>query len=135
VHTVWVWLHLLGAALWLGGVVFLGVLVIVAYRALDRPLFRQVARLAGRAFAGLSVVAWLLILVSGLALATEMRWPRLIVEKTGLAVLVVIGTAVHVVTGMRTESRTAITISRSVGVLVLLGTLVIFWIGVRVAES
>jgi hypothetical protein len=130
---VLVWLHLVGAALWLGGLVTLAAAVLVAYRALPRDSFRLLVRRLGWTFAGLSALAWLLIGSSGIALAFGLGWPRLVVVKTGLAVALLAATALHVATGRLRESRLAVTVSRALAVLVFAGTLVIFWLGVRVA--
>jgi putative copper export protein len=53
--TVLVWLHVVGAAIWLGGLVTLATTVVVALRTLPRELFRAFVRRAGWAFAALSV--------------------------------------------------------------------------------
>jgi hypothetical protein len=130
---VLVWLHLVGAALWLGGLATLAATVLAAYRVLARESFRLLVRRVGWTFAGLSAVAWLLIGGSGIALAFGVGWPRLVVVKTGLAAAVLAATALHVATARLTESRLAVTVSRALAVLVFAGTLVAFWLGVQVA--
>ena len=75
-----VWLHVVGAALWLGGLVTLAVAVLVAFRSLPREQARLFVRNAGRAFAIVSVVAWILLAVSGLTFASQRHWPQLVVE-------------------------------------------------------
>ena len=129
-----VWLHLVGAALWLGGLVMLAVTVVVALRTLPRELFRAFIRRAGWAFAALSAVAWLLIGVSGVVLAGQAGWPAVVRVKTILGTAILAATAVHVVTGRLTASRVAIVTSRTLALLVLLGTLAIYWLGVQAAS-
>ncbi len=127
------WLHLVGAAVWLGGLVTLTAAILVALRTLPREEFRGFVRSTGRAFAGIAVAAWLLIGVSGLFMAGSLHWPRLAVDKAWLGGLLIVATGAHTVTGMRTESRVLVMTSRFLAVLVFLGTLWIFWLGVRLA--
>jgi hypothetical protein len=131
--TALVWLHLVGAYLWLGGLVTLALIVAVALRTLPRPEFRAFVRRVGWAFAGLSALAWLLIAASGLPMAVRLGWPAPVRAKTAVAGAVLAATALHVVAGRRTASRAAVTASRVLAALVLLGTLVIFWLGARAA--
>lgn len=131
--AVLVWLHLVGAALWLGGLVTLAVAVLVALRTLPRELFRAFARRAGWAFAVISVAAWLLIGASGLLMAGQAGWPAVVRAKTVLAGAVLAATALHVVTGRLTASRAAVLTSRTLALLVFLGTLAVFWLGVQAA--
>jgi hypothetical protein len=128
-----VWLHLVGAALWLGGLVTLAMAVLVGVRTLPREAFRRFVRQAGWGFAGLSALAWLLIGSSGLLLAGQMGWPRLVVVKTALAGGLLAATALHVLTGRLTGSRSAVLTSRVLALLVFAGTLAVFWMGVEVA--
>ena len=101
---------------------------------------------AGRSFAVASGIAWLLIAVSGAAMA----WPRLdyslaalprtgfgrlLEAKTGLALAAVALTAAHTVAGRRTGSRAAIVASRAISPLLLLVTFGIFWFAVRMTEG
>ncbi len=133
--TVLVWLHLLGAAIWLGGLLTLGLTVVVAVRALPRAEFRVYVRRAGWAFAGLSGAAWLLIGVSGLVMAGRLGWPALIRVKTALAAALLVATLAHVLTGRRAGSRLATVTSRALAFLVFAGTLAVFWLGVLAAEQ
>jgi putative copper export protein len=127
------WVHLLGAALWLGGLVTLALAVVLAFRTLPREHARAYVRSAGRAFAALSAVAWLLLAVSGLPFAAQRHWPQLVLEKVGLAVVVLLATVVHTLLGMRTASRPAVLASRALSVLIFAGTLYLFWMGVELA--
>ena len=142
----WRLIHLVAAAFWLGGMIFLAFVAVIAARTLDRTTFRRLMSRTGRAFAVGSVVAWVLIAVSGAAMA----WPRLgygltelastsfghlLEAKTGLAALLVILTGVHTVTGRRTDSRVAIIASRVISLLLFLITLAIFWLAVRMTEG
>lgn len=131
---VLVWLHLVGAALWLGGLVTLAMAVLVALRALPRDLFRAFVRQAGWAFAGLSGLAWLLIAVSGLLMAGRLGWPPVIRIKTVVAAMVLAATVLHVLTGRLTTSRLAVVTSRTLALAVFGGTLAIFWLGVQAAQ-
>lgn len=131
---VLVWLHLVGAALWLGGLVTLATAVLVALRTLPGELFRAFVRRAGWAFAVLSAAAWLLIGVSGILLAGQAGWPPLVRAKTGLGAAILAAVALHVVTGRLTTSPPAIVTSRALALAVFLGTLAIFWLGVQAAS-
>jgi len=142
----WRLIHLVAAAFWLGGLIFLAVVAVIAARTLDQPTFRRLMSRTGRAFLFGSVIAWALIAVSGAAMA----WPRLgysfsaiprtdfgrlLETKTSLAVLVVALTGVHAMAGRRTDSRRSIAVSRVVSTLLFLVTLGIFWLAVRMTEG
>src|SRR5215470_17890334 len=124
--AVLLWLHLVGAALWLGGLVALAMAVLVALRTLPSEMFRVFVRHAGWAFAGLSTLACLLI-------AGRLGWPELVRIKTAVAGALLAATALHVVTGRVPASRLAVATSRALAVLIFGGTLVIFWLGVEAA--
>lgn len=130
---VLVFLHLIGAALWLGGLVTLGAVALSGLRVLPPESFRRFIRHAGWAFAGLSAVAWALIAGSGLAMAVALGWPALVVAKAVLGGAVVVAAALHVVTGRRHTSRVAVRVSRGLALAVFVATLVVFWLGVQVA--
>ena len=125
--------HLLGAAVWLGGLVTLAVVVLVAYRGLDRQAFRVLVRRAGWAFAALSVAAWLLLAASGLTLAVRHGWPALAIVKTVLGAVVLLAAAAHVFTGRRRDSKPLVMLSRTLSVLIFAATLALFWLGVQLA--
>ena len=142
----WRLIHLVAAAFWLGGMIVLAIVAVIAVRTLDRSTFRGLMSRTGRAFAVASVAAWTLIAISGAAMA----WPRLsftlgalastsfghlLQAKTGLAVLAVILTAVHTVAGRRTDSRMALIASRVISPLLFAVTLAIFWLAVRMTEG
>ncbi len=122
---------MVAASIWLGGLVMLGAATVVALRTLERDDFRRFIRAAGRTFAVLAAGAWLLLGLSGLALAHEHGWTRPLVLKTGLAVLVVAMTVAHTLLGARTGSRAAVMSSRALSVLILVATLLIFWIALN----
>ena len=128
-----VWLHLVGAGLWLGGLASLAVVILTALRTLPRESFRLLVRRVGWTFAALSAVSWLLIGGSGIALAVRLGWPSLVVLKTAVGAALLLASALHVLTGRLTASRPAVTVSRGLAVLVFAGTLWIFWLGVEVA--
>lgn len=109
----------------------LGAATVVSLRTLEPDDFRRYIRAAGRAFAVLAAGVWLLLLLTGLALAAEHGWTRLLVIKTGLAVLAVAMTAAHAGLGARTGSRAAVMSSRALSVLILGATLLIFWIALN----
>jgi putative copper export protein len=132
--AVLVWIHLVGAALWLGGLATLALAVLVALRTLPRELFRAFVRRAGWAFAILSAGAWLLIGATGLLMAAQLGWPALVRVKTVVASIVLAATILHVLTSRRTTSRLVVATSRTLALLVLAGTLVIFWLGVQAAS-
>src|SRR5215469_3263944 len=125
--AVLVMLHLVGAALWLGGLVTLAVAVLVALRTLPSATFRAFVRRAGWAFAGQSTVAWLLM-------AGRLGWPAPVRVKTALGGALVAATALHVVTGRLTAWRPAVMASRALALLVFGGTLAAFWLGVQIAS-
>ena len=142
----WRLIHLVAAAFWLGGLIFLAFVAVIAARTLDRPAFRRLMSRTGRAFAVGSVVAWTLIATSGAAMA----WPRLgyslnqlestsfghlLEEKTRLMVLLLILTGVHTVASRRTDSKAAIVASRILAPLLFVVTLGIFWFAVRMTEG
>jgi putative copper export protein len=142
----WRLIHLVAAAFWLGGMMLLAVIAIIAARTLDKPTFGRFMARVGQAFAAAAVVAGVMIAVSG----TAMAWPRLgyslsalprtdfgrlLETKTSLAVLVVALTAVHTLAGRRTDSRRAIAVSRLVSPLLFVVTLGIFWLAVRMTDG
>ena len=130
--TLLVWLHLVGASLWLGGLVTLAAVVLVAARTVPRDAFGRFVRTAGWTFAGLSGLAWALLGVSGLVLAARLGWPVLAVVKSALGGGLLAAAALHVVTG-RSARRAVVLVSRGLAVLLLIGTLVAFWLGVQLA--
>jgi putative copper export protein len=142
----WRLIHLVAAAFWLGGMIVLAIVAVIAARTLDRPTFRGLMSRTGRAFAVASVAAWTLIAISGAAMA----WPRLgftlgglastsfgrlLEAKTGLAALAVIFTAMHTIAGRHSSSRGALIASRVISPLLFAVTLGIFWLAVRMTEG
>ena len=123
----------------------LAVVAIVSSRTLDRATFRRLMSVVGRAFAVGSAIAWLLIAVSGVAMA----WPRLgyslsglstsfghlLEAKTGLAAVAVVLTGVHTLAGRRPDSRGATTLSRAISPILFVLTVAIFWLAVRMTEG
>lgn len=142
----WRLIHLVGAAFWLGGLILLAVVAAVAARTLDSATFRLFMSRSGQHFAAGSMVAGLLVAGSGAAMA----WPRLhhslaalqttgfgrlLGVKTTLAIVVAGLTVAHSVAGRRGGSLRAIALSRAISALILLLTLVIFWLAVRMTEE
>ena len=128
-----VFVHLLGAAVWLGGLVTLAVVILVAQAALEREAFRTLVRRAGWAFAALSAGAWLLLATSGLALAARHGWPTLASVKVGLGAAVILAAAAHVFTGRRRDAKTMAAVSRTLALAIFAATLALFWLGVQLA--
>jgi len=128
------WLHLVGAAIWLGGLTALAVAVVTGSRTLPREPFRRFVRTLGWAFAGLSALAWVLIAVPGLIMAAALRWPELAVAKTGLGAAILLASGLHVATARLTASRLAIVTSRALALAIFVATLAVFWLGVQLAS-
>lgn len=128
-------LHLLGAAVWLGGLVTLAVVIVVAFRSLEREAFRLLVRRAGWAFAALSAAAWLLLAASGLALAFRHGWPQLAVVKAILGGAVILAAVAHVFTGRHRDSRPFVVVSRTLSLLIFAATLALYWLGVKLAAG
>lgn len=125
--------HLLGAALWLGGLATLATVVVVAQRTLERDDFRLLVRRAGWAFAALSAGAWTLLAASGLALAIRHGWPQPAVVKAVLGGAVLVAAGAHVLTGRRRDSRPFLIVSRTLSPLIFAATLALYWLGVKLA--
>lgn len=97
--------HLIAAAIWAGGLVFLGVAAGVARATLGEPERIEFFRRLGRRFAVVAGVAAVLLAASGAKLATddlagwgaltETGFGRILLSKIILFALVVIEAAVH----------------------------------------
>jgi uncharacterized membrane protein len=116
------WLHLLGVATFVGGQLMLALVVTPALRGQDPALMRG----AARRFGIVSVVALLLIIGTGAAMASHFeRWSDATLHwKIGLLVLVFVLTGLH----------TRVPYTRAISYLVLVTSLVIFWLGVALAH-
>jgi len=140
----WRLIHLVAAAYWLGGLIVLAMVAVVARRNLEPASFRKVMAGSGRAFLAGSVIAWLAIAVSGVALARshlhnlgELRttsWGNTLEAKTGLAVVAVTLSAVHSVAG-RHRSTGWVKASRFLSPIILIVTVGIFYLAVRLTEG
>lgn len=98
-------LHLIGAAVWAGGLVFLGVAAVVARRTI--PPAERIAffRMLGRRFALVAAVAAAAIAATGIEMATErlpswsalfdLDYGRILFAKIVLFALAVVEAAVH----------------------------------------
>jgi putative copper export protein len=145
VDEAWRLLHLIAAAYWLGGLIALAMLAVVAHRLLEAEAFRALMTRAGRAFLAGSVVAWALIAVSGVSMAAgrlhnlgELQstgWGRTLELKSGIALVAIILTAVHSVAGARSSSTGWVATSRVLSPLILVTTLAIYYLAVRLAEG
>ena len=143
--VAWRLIHIVAAAYWLGGLIVLAVVAVVARRNLDPAAFRNVMARAGRAFLAGSVIAWLAIAVSGVAMATshlhslgELRatsWGNTLETKTGLALVAVALTAAHSVAGGSNRSAGWIRASRFLSPMILIVTVGIFYLAVRLSEQ
>ena len=131
--SILVWLHLIGAGIWLGGLVGVTMAVVVGSRTLPREFFQRFVRTLGWAFAGLSVLAWLLIAIPGLLMAAALRWPELSVAKTAFGAGILLASGLHLATARLTASRVAVIASRALALGIFLSTLVVFWLGVQLA--
>jgi putative copper export protein len=143
VETTWRLLHLAAAAYWLGGLIALAIVAVVARRTLPPDSFGLLMRRAGRAFAAGAALAGVVLAATGIALARERLpsweeltttpWGRTLALKTTLAVVVAMLALVHSWTGSRTD-RPAVVISRALSPAILLITLAIFYLAARLAS-
>lgn len=142
--VLWRFLHLVAAGFWLGGLIMLAVVTISAVRVMDRLAFRQLIRRVGRAFLLASVVAWLMLAISGTGMTvsrlhslgelTSTGFGRTLLFKTGLFLLAIVLTIAHTFAGSRSTPM-AIRLSRTLSPVIFLVTLVIFYLAVRLAEG
>jgi uncharacterized membrane protein len=116
------YLHLLGVALFVGGQLMLVLVVTPTLRGQDPGLMRGAAKRFGIA----SVVALVVIVVTGAALASHFdRWGDSTLHwKIGLLVLVFVLTGLH----------TKVPYTRAISYAVLVISLVIFYLGVALAH-
>ena len=136
-------LHLLGAALWLGGLATLLLAVLAGIRSLDRESFRLFIRTAGRAFAAVSAVAWLDLAVTGALLGrshlhssdalTGTLFGRTLTAKICLAAVALVAAALHTWTG-RMAGRRPVAVSRALAGISFAATLGVFWLSATLAE-
>lgn len=106
-QIVLIWIHVLAAMVWIGGMAFLSLVLVPALRRMDNPALRvDFLKLVGRRF---RVVAWgsiLVLIATGMAnLALIGQWPsfqtafgRLLVIKLLAVGLMLAVTAFHDVT-------------------------------------
>jgi putative copper export protein len=123
------WLHLLAAAFWLGGLVFLA-LVVLALSG-RRDVLRSVIGPVGRVFGYGAIVAWIVLAATGLFLSRG-HWTETLVAKAGFAAVAVASAAVHVVTG-RSQKRATLAVSRAMAGLTFVATLAVFWLATRLS--
>ncbi len=99
-----VWLHLLAAVSWIGGTIFLSLVLAPSYRALaSKPdagvLFRTTAKrfrlVVWGAAALLVLTGPLLVLSHGWSLFEPVRWPSLLGIKLSLVALLLLMTLAH----------------------------------------
>jgi uncharacterized membrane protein len=110
-----IWLHLMAAVTWIGGMLFLSLVLIPALRreGMDRTR-ADVLKAAGKRFRVLVWVAVLVLLVSGpfllagrgLSLLQPDRWPAVLTAKLGLVGVIILLTALHdLILGPRMTDR------------------------------
>ena len=125
-HMALRWLHLIAAAVWLGGMVTLAVVVVTLRR---QGVNREQLRAVARAFARLSWAAMGLLLVTGIAQASLYHlWshPPLMWKLTAVAATIAVA-LVHQFTATRLGPRG----QRALEVLMLVATLLVFAAAVR----
>lgn len=140
----WRWLHLVAAGFWLGGLIMLAIVTMSALAIVDRPTFRELIRRVGRAFLLGSLIAWVLLALSGIAMATtrlrstgallDTAYGRTLSLKSVLFVLVILATVAHTVAGGR-SSPAAVRTSRVLSPVILLLTLAIFYLAARLPSG
>lgn len=140
----WRWLHLVAAGFWLGGLIMLAIVTMSAVRSIDRATFRMLIRRVGRAFLVGSVIAWILLAISGTIMANSRirsvdalfgtAYGRTLGLKTVLFLVVIVATLVHTIAGGR-SSPTAVRTSRLLSPVILLLTLAIFYLAVRLPSG
>jgi putative copper export protein len=135
-------LHLIAAAFWLGGLMLLPIIVFAGLRSLEREPFQRLIRLTGRAFALGSILAWATLGITGLLLArqhlgsvanlsTTAFGQRLLV-KVVLAAGALLTAVLHTVTG-RAGSPVLLAVSRILALTTFLLTLGVFYEAARLS--
>jgi putative copper resistance protein D len=99
-----VWLHLIAAVSWIGGTIFLSLVLAPSYRAVaSKPdagaLFRTTARrfrlVVWSAVAVLLLTGPMLVISHGWALFELTRWPSILIFKLSLVAVLLLLTLVH----------------------------------------
>ena len=144
VEIIWRWLHLLAAGFWLGGLIMLAIVTMSALRVVERATFRDLIRRVGQAFLVGSLIAWVALALSGIAMATtrlgstaallDTAYGRILSLKSVLFIVVILATFAHTVAGGR-SSPAAIRTSRLLSPVILLLTLAIFYLAVRLPSG
>jgi putative copper export protein len=111
---------------------------------MDRSAFRLLIRRVGRVFLAGSIIAWALLGITGVAMAsdrlhssdelTATGYGRTVLAKTSLFIIAIILTIVHTIAGARTTPL-ATKISRTFSPVIFLLTLAIFYLAVRLTEG
>lgn len=104
------WVHLLAAVVWVGGMLFVGLVVIPASRQLPGPTGPQMVSLVGRRFRAIGWAMMAVLLLTGVLIAwghditpasildgsaLDSHLGRTLVEKTGLFLVMVLLSALH----------------------------------------
>jgi uncharacterized membrane protein len=99
-----VWLHLLAAISWIGGMLFLSVVMVPALKrepfvSQKGLLFRAIAwrfrSVVWGAIAVLLVTGLLLLHERGISISDPSEWPKILVTKLGLVTLLLLLTLIH----------------------------------------
>ena len=121
------YIHLLSVAFWLGSQLFMIAVVLPAMRGTDAVQRRETFRRVGRQYGVVSVPILLVLLVSGVTLATHLHLDpassAVFRDKLIAVAVVLVATVVHGVA----EARQARRIGRSASVVVLAATLAAAW--------
>lgn len=130
------WLHVVLASLWVGGMLFLSLVVAPYIR--NKPYKREFFREVGKRYSLYGTgIALALLLATGLYLAYALHGGverRTIIEKIGLFSVIVVISLIHDLwLGFKgLESRKFMILARSLGLLNLLLSLLMVYLGVRI---
>lgn len=121
---VLLFLHILGAAVWVGGLIVVGALVPAVREVTDD---RDVIRAVARRFGVVSWVALALLVTSGSLMILDRTWSTTLTAKIGLVILSAILAAWH---SLAARSQTPALRGAIQGVILVLA-LVIVWLAIH----
>ena len=129
-------LHLLAAAFWLGGLLFLPIVVFQGHRTLEHEPFQRLLRATGRAFGLGSILAWTTLGITGYLLAREhlmgiealsgTAFGQRLSLKIALAAGALLAALLHTATA-RARSRALLMVSRVLAAATLVLTVGVFY--------
>jgi|GEM_PF-5870715 putative copper resistance protein D len=144
-----IFFHILGAAVWVGGVVFLGAVLIPSLRGLDSDVRRRIISRAGRTFGIIAVIAFVDLVVTGILIyfgkgltigdLLSMFAGRIVLIKVVLSIVLVALTVGHVfyigpkISSATNAPRGLRHASDAVSGLILVVSLALVWFGVVLA--